>query len=106
MALALRITVLATLLTGLTADASLAQVFRHCAARDTVVGRLAEKYGESRQTIGLGTGNQVVELYASAETGTWTITVTKPSGETCLMATGQAYEPVAEKLRVVEESDA
>lgn len=71
---------------------------RNCAPRDAVVERLAERYGESRQSIGLGPNNQVVEVFASTETGTWTITVTTAQGLTCLVASGQAFETLAEAL--------
>jgi len=71
---------------------------RPCAPRDTVVARLAEGYGESRRSIGIGANNQVVEVFASDASGTWTITVTSPSGMTCLVASGQAYESLAEGL--------
>jgi hypothetical protein len=67
-----------------------------CAMRQHVIDRLAAAYGETRQSIGLGANNQVVEVFASPETGTWTITVTTPNGLTCLVASGQAYETVAE----------
>ena len=70
----------------------------NCAPRDTVVERLASKYGESRQSMGLGANNAVVEVFASEETGTWTITVTSVHGVTCLVASGQAFEPLAELL--------
>ena len=36
--------------------------------------------------------NAVVEVFASSDTGTWTITVTNASGVTCLVASGQAFE--------------
>jgi len=71
---------------------------RNCGARDQVVTTLAERYGESRQSIGLGANNQVVEVYASLETGTWTITITLPDGMMCLVASGQAYEALAEAI--------
>ncbi|WP_050929165.1 hypothetical protein [Aestuariivita boseongensis] len=70
----------------------------NCAPRAMVIERLADTYGESRQSIGLGGEGQIVETFASAETGTWTITVTLPSGITCLVASGQAYETLAEAL--------
>jgi hypothetical protein len=70
----------------------------NCAARDTVVERLADGYGETRQSIGLAPNNSVVEVFASLETGTWTITVTNPSGITCLVASGQSYESTDEDL--------
>ncbi|UWQ50522.1 hypothetical protein K3722_03465 [Leisingera caerulea] len=71
---------------------------RNCAPRDTVVKRLAEKYGESRQSIGMGQQGMVMETFASDETGSWTITVTTPNGMTCLVASGQSYEVLAEAL--------
>jgi len=75
-----------------------AQNARNCAPRDVVVSRLAESYGETRQSIGLGANNAVVEVFASQDSGTWTITVTLPNGMTCLVASGQAYEALAEAL--------
>lgn len=82
-----------------------AQARQNCAPRDTVVERLASGYGEARKSMGLGANNQVVEVFASAETGTWTITVTMPNGLTCLVASGQAFEELAEALPV-EDNDA
>ena len=71
---------------------------RNCAPREAVVERLATGYGETRQSIGLGSNNAVVEVFASTETGSWTITVTTPGGLTCLVASGQSFESVAEVL--------
>jgi len=64
----------------------------NCGIRAHVMERLANAYGETRQSIGLGANNQIVEIFASRETGTWTITATTPGGITCLVASGQAYE--------------
>lgn len=71
---------------------------RNCAERDMVVDRLADGFGESRQSIGIGANNSVIEVFASLETGTWTITVTMPNGVTCLVASGQSYEALNEEL--------
>ena len=71
---------------------------RACAPRDKVVDRLTSKYGEARRAIGLGANNHVVEVFASDDSGTWTITVTSPRGVTCLVASGQAYEALAEAV--------
>lgn len=70
----------------------------NCADHAQVVARLAERYGESRQSIGLGSDNAVVEVFASLDTGSWTITVTRPGGLTCLVAAGEAYQYVNEPL--------
>ena len=80
----------------LAATGDVAAQGRNCAPRAAVVERLATGYGETRQSVGLGSNNAVVEVFASTETGSWTITVTMPGGLTCLVASGQSYEAVAE----------
>jgi hypothetical protein len=81
---------------ALTASTSPVSAQTACAPRDTVLERLSQKYGETRQSIGLGSNDAVVEVFASAETGSWTITVTMPNGTTCLVASGEAFETLAE----------
>lgn len=71
---------------------------RNCGPRDVVVERLAERFGETRQSMGLGADNAMVEVFASPTSGTWTITVTSAHGITCLVASGHAYEALAEAL--------
>ncbi|WP_170784899.1 hypothetical protein [Ruegeria lacuscaerulensis] len=71
---------------------------RTCAPREDVVKRLAETYGETRRSIGIASQGAVMEVYASATSGSWTITVTLPDGKTCLIASGQSYENLAEAL--------
>ncbi|MEM6306025.1 MAG: hypothetical protein AAF744_15005 [Pseudomonadota bacterium] len=90
------LTAAAALLLAMTTD--IAAQGRNCAPREAVVDRLAEGYGETRQSMGLGANNAVVEVFASQETGSWTITVTSPNGVTCLVASGQGYETLAEVL--------
>lgn len=63
-----------------------------CGKRDDIIQQLKVKYGETRRTMGVQQGRGVVEMYASAETGSWTILVTDPRGMTCLMAAGEAFE--------------
>ena len=67
-----------------------------CANREMIVDRLQSKYGESRQSAGLNQNNGMVEVFASTETGTWTILVTMPNGMSCLMAAGKAWQNVTE----------
>lgn len=76
---------------------------RNCADHAQVVERLAVRYGESRQSIGLGADNSVIEVFASMDTGTWTITMTQPGGPTCLVAAGQAFQQVSEALPNVDQ---
>lgn len=66
----------------------------NCAPHESVVAQLAEKYGETRQSMGLIQDNQVVEVFASLVTGSWTIIVTRPTGIACLVAAGESFELV------------
>jgi hypothetical protein len=69
-----------------------------CADHATLSERLADTWGESRQSIGLGADGAVMEVFASEETGTWTIAVTRPGGPTCIVAAGEHFEAVSEDL--------
>ncbi|MFN3644473.1 MAG: hypothetical protein ACK4TB_16305 [Gemmobacter sp.] len=71
---------------------------RQCGPRAAVIGTLASTYGETRRGIGTAGSQAVVELFASADTGTWTVTVTLPDGMTCLIASGAGWESLVEEL--------
>lgn len=71
-----------------------------CAPRDTVVQRLSDKFGESRRSIGIGNNNTLIELFASDDSGSWTITATNTAGTTCLIASGQAFETLTDPVPV------
>jgi hypothetical protein len=70
-----------------------------CGERAQIVQRLQERYGETRQSIGLQQNSGVVEIFASAESGTWTILITLPNGMTCLMAAGEAWDSDAARIQ-------
>lgn len=70
-----------------------------CAARADVVQVLAARYGETRQAMGLAAETQLMEVFAS-EAGTWTLTITLTDGTTCLVASGNSFENVAEPRAV------
>jgi len=80
-----------------TAVAVEAQQMR-CADREQVIEKLQKKYGETRQSIGLNRTSGVVETYASVETGTWTILLTLPNGQACMIAAGEHFERLDETL--------
>jgi len=60
----------------------------NCAPRAQVLERLVSDFGESVTFEGLF-GQGIFELHLSTETGTWTATVTLPTGVTCVFASGQ-----------------
>lgn len=69
-----------------------------CALRAQVLETLAQTYGETRRAVGIASDQTLMEVFASSETGSWSLTVTLPNGMTCLVAAGQNYETVAEEL--------
>ncbi len=82
---------------ALAAQSLVAQT-RNSGPREGVVRKLAETYGESRRGMGLVRQGSVMEVFASDETGSWTIVVTMPNGTSCMLASGQSHETLAEAL--------
>lgn len=68
---------------------------RPCGPHDAVAKALSSQYGEEAHAMGLAEDDTVMELYASKDTGTWTMTVTLPNGVTCLVATGKNFESIS-----------
>lgn len=63
-----------------------------CGQRDAVVERLRTNYGEERTGAGLSDSRGIIEVYASRNTGTWTILLTLPDGRSCLIAAGESWQ--------------
>ncbi len=62
-----------------------------CLPHETAVSKLEQGYGEQRVGLGIGpSGGAVYELYV-ADTGTWTILVTRPNGLSCIAASGESW---------------
>lgn len=62
-----------------------------CGRRDDFVRQLRDKYGETRHSVGIAQGNRVMEIFASDETGSWTILITDPQGTSCLVTAGEGF---------------
>lgn len=78
------------LLFGMAATAPPAMA-ANCAMHDTVVERLKSRYSEVLTAGGLqGTQNTatLIEVWASKESGTFTVIVTNPQGISCVVAAG------------------
>lgn len=63
-----------------------------CGPRDTVLGGLTARFGETRQAAGLAGPQRLMELYAAPATGTWTVIVTTADGLTCIIAAGDGFD--------------
>ncbi len=80
------------------AQGASAQGRNNCAPRDQIIERLSERYGETRRAVGLNANQTMMELFASSESGSWSITITMPNGMSCLVAAGKAFESVTDPL--------
>lgn len=63
-----------------------------CGERETIVERLAAKWGEEFVGGGLQDANNIFEIWMSSEKGTWTILRTMANGRACVMATGTNWQ--------------
>ena len=61
-----------------------------CAERNEFLAYFDDKYDEAPVSMGLMADGRVIEVLTS-EKGSWTIIVTKASGESCGLASGDAW---------------
>ena len=66
-----------------------------CGSRAAVTKLLSDRYREAPIGIGVVADSGVMEVDVADETATWTIVVTTPQGQTCIIAAGQNYEGMA-----------
>lgn len=59
-----------------------------CAPRDLIVTSLAMDYGETHVGSGFQGTQQILEVFASDDKGTWTIIVTETNGVACIISAG------------------
>lgn len=75
---------------------ALAQDGTRCASRVAIAENLSVKYGEQQTAFGLAeSGQSMIEVWASPETGTWTILVSLPDGQSCMVASGIGFTAVS-----------
>ena len=68
-----------------------------CTDRRTLATALEKTHSEVPVSIGLERTGLVIEVFASP-TGSFTIVLTRPSGESCVMAAGESWEDLPKKL--------
>jgi hypothetical protein len=65
-----------------------------CLPRAALIERLEGRYKEHLAGGGLQSPQQLLEVWASDETGSFTVFVTRPDGVACVVATGQHWNSV------------
>lgn len=56
-----------------------------------IADTLGERYGEAPVSLGLQSNGHVLQVFASAESGSWTILSVAPSGIGCIVAAGKSW---------------
>ena len=64
----------------------------NCGNRANLLQHFKNKFGENPVAIGVTDNGGVVEVLASENGVTWTLIVTMPYGETCMIATGKYWK--------------
>lgn len=62
-----------------------------CRPHEDAVANLEQVYGEKKIGLGLGPGGSAVFELFVAESGTWTLLVTRTNGRSCIAASGDNW---------------
>lgn len=75
------------------AEALAAEVgFRGCGTRNEVADWLDRTFGEKPFASGIQGDGRLFELFAASHGETWTVVITDPDGESCIMTEGTQFE--------------
>jgi hypothetical protein len=66
-----------------------------CLPRADLIEHLEGRYSEHLAGGGLQSAQQLLEIWASDQTGSFTVFVTRPDGLSCVIATGQNWQDAA-----------
>ena len=92
--------VLIAVVIALSSSAAVAQV--PCGQRDKIVKLLAVKYHEEPVASGISSKGALIEVFSTEDGDTWTILLTAPRGNSCIVDTGQAWQPKPHEFEVRE----
>jgi hypothetical protein len=70
----------------------------NCGQRTTVLDYLSAKYSEKPIAMGVAANGGLIEVLTSLEGSTFTIIVTMPEGETCMVAAGESWENLPSEI--------
>lgn len=67
--------------------------------RPVLIEVLETQYKENLSGGGLQNARQLLEIWKSTQTGSFTVFVTRPDGMSCVMATGKNWNGIAEQTK-------
>jgi hypothetical protein len=62
-----------------------------CQAHENLARLLEERFAEHPVAAGLEASGLLIELFASADSASWTLVTTTPAGESCVIAVGEHW---------------
>lgn len=80
---------------SLTADGTNA---KSCESRTMIMSYLSAEYAEKPVAMGVAENGGLIEVLSSRDGSTFTITVTSPGGQTCMVAAGKSWELLARAI--------
>ena len=93
-------TALLALAVFLVSSAAVAQV--SCGQRDKIVEWLAVEYKEAPIATGVSSKGRLIEVLSTHDGDTWTVIVTSPDGDSCVIASGQGWRAKPHELDIAE----
>ncbi len=84
----------------LVSSVAMAQV--PCDQRDNIVKWLAVKYKEAPIASGVSSQGSLIEVLSTHDGETWTVIVTSPNGNSCLIASGQGWRAKPHEIDIAE----
>ena len=73
-----------------------------CGQRDKIVEWLSVKYKEAPIATGVSSNGRLVEVLTTQDGDTWTLIVTTPDGNSCLIASGQGWRAKPHEVDIAE----
>lgn len=65
-----------------------------CNKRSEVMKNLSANYNEAPTALGMASNGGVLEVMTSKDGKTWTVLLTTPDGNSCLVAMGNSWESI------------
>lgn len=67
-----------------------------CHERGEIARQLGSGYDETPVSLGIQTNGNLLEVFSSPQTGTWTIVSTEPTGLACVVAAGDGWQALGD----------
>ncbi len=84
----------------LVSSVAMAQV--PCGQRDKIVEWFAVKYNEAPIASGVSSTGSLIEVLSTHDGETWTLIITSPDGNSCMIASGQGWRAKPHELDIAE----